>query len=135
MTQCIINSSQHCAVELLRPRKVFVQSLKVDVIIGVCPGNLSVRSFHPVIISFVLDVRDEAPLAADTIETVVCYEKLIKRIQKLCNYERFVTFSELAEQIAKLCLRDARVLKARVRVEKPEVIHEKYRIGVEVDLP
>jgi dihydroneopterin aldolase len=132
MTQHLIKSSQHCSGELIHPRRVFVLSLNVDAVIGDCLSRERARSLQPVLISFVLDVRDKDLLETDTIESVVCYEKLIKMIQRLCNSERFLTFSELAERIAKLCLRDARALNVRVRVEKSDVIHENYPIGVEV---
>ena len=39
----------------------------------------------------------------------------------------------LAERIAAACLKDRRVMAARVRIEKPEIIPNARSVGVEIE--
>ena len=65
--------------------------------------------------------------------SVVDYCALIDRIRAHAMSGHVHLVETLAEQIAAICLEDARVLKARVRVEKTEAIPDAESAGVEIE--
>ena len=66
-----------------------------------------------------LEIRPEPP-REDKITEVVDYGPLVARIRNVCAEAEFRLLESLAGRIAQACFFDARVVSARVRVEKPD---------------
>jgi dihydroneopterin aldolase len=79
-----------------------------------------------------LSVLDTPPDDHD-LASVVDYCALIDRIRAHAMNGHVHLVETLAEQIAAICLDDARVLKALVRVEKTEAIPDAESAGVEIE--
>jgi dihydroneopterin aldolase len=79
-----------------------------------------------------LSVLDTPPDDHD-LSSVVDYCALVDKIRAHAMREHVHLVETLAEQIAAICLQDARVLKARVRVEKTEAIPDAESAGVEIE--
>ncbi len=70
---------------------------------------------------------------SDDIADTVNYRAVTKRvIQQVESSQRF-TVEALAEDIARLCLEEDGVLRARVRVEKPGALRFARSVGVEIE--
>ena len=83
-------------------------------------------------INIELDVdRSPQPLQ-DDIGNVISYEGILQGIRTIAAGEHINLVETLAEQIADLCLADARALKVRVRIEKLEVEPAAAGVGVEI---
>lgn len=112
-----------------RTRQVFVRDLVVPCLIGVHrherDGAQRVR------VNLELDVID-GPVE-DRLSDVVNYETLIDAIRRLTAAGHVNLVETLAERIAALCFDDARVLAARVRVEKLDVVSDAASVGVEIE--
>lgn len=63
---------------------------------------------------------------------VVSYEIVVKRIKRLLAQGHVNLVETLAERVAELALKDRRVVKARVRVEKLDVF-KGAAVGVEIE--
>lgn len=76
---------------------------------------------------------EEPPSPEDRLENVVCYDELVAGVRRLLVDGHVNLIETLAERIAGLCLEDARVRTARVRVEKLDAIPDAAAVGVEIE--
>ena len=98
--------------------KVFVRAARIEAEVGVYAHEHGRR--QPLLIDVELDIAPvSAPLhIADTVN----YEAVVATAQALADSGHFKLIEAFAERLARACLADARVLRARVRVEKPEAL-------------
>jgi len=64
---------------------------------------------------------------------VVCYAEVVEGIRGLLADGHINLVETLAERIAALCLEDRRVIGAKIRVEKLDVMPEASAVGVEIE--
>ncbi|MFN4277183.1 MAG: dihydroneopterin aldolase [Ferrovibrio sp.] len=112
-------------------RRVFVRDLLLDALIGIYPEE-RVKS-QKILINLELWVAETPGESPRSYDEVVCYEQLVKRTKMLLAEGHIDLVETLAERLAALCLADERVLRTRVRVEKPEAIAEAAGVGVEIE--
>ena len=111
-------------------RHVFVRDLELGAKIGV--HTFERVTTQPVRLSVDLFVEDEGS-RSDQLNDVVCYEDIVEGIKSIIAAGHVNLVETLAENIADMCLGDARVLRCRVRVEKLQVIAEAASVGVEIE--
>lgn len=118
--------------EASRPaRRVFVRDLMLDALIGIYPEE-RVKP-QKLLVNLELWVAETPGEPPRSYAEVVCYEQLVKRTKALLAEGHVDLVETLAERLAAICLEDARVLRTRVRVEKPEAIAEAAGVGVEIE--
>ncbi len=111
-------------------RHMFVRDLVLPCRIGVYDREQAAT--QRVRINLDLGVED-SPAPGDRIDEVVCYDELVVQVRALLAGPHVNLVETLAEQIAGLCLADARVLSARVRVEKLDALPDAASVGVEIE--
>ncbi len=79
-----------------------------------------------------LETRPEPP-REDKITEVVDYGPLVARIRKVCAEAEFRLLESLAGRIAQACFFDARVVSARIRIEKLDRYPDVGGIGCEFE--
>jgi dihydroneopterin aldolase len=94
--------------------KVFVRGLEVDAEIGVHAHEKGRR--QPLIIDVELDVAAEGWRA---LSQTVNYETIADHARRIAGRGHIQVVESFAERLARACFTDPRVLKARIRVEKP----------------
>ena len=112
-------------------RKVFVENLVLDVHIG-CYDHEQGQA-QPVRIDFELDVVEPDDPTSDSLEDVVCYNRLTQGIKAIIAEGHIKLVETLAERIAELAIEHDMVLAAKVRVAKPEAIPEAAAAGVVIE--
>ena len=112
-------------------RRVFVRSLELLGSIGVYAHEH--RYEQRIVISLELEVRDNYDGVSDDIDGVYDYDLAIQAIKSIVTSDHFNLVETLAERIARMCLEDRRVLTARVRVEKPDVLPSCAGVGIEIE--
>lgn len=112
-------------------RHVFVHDLLLDAHIGIYQHEK--EGAQPVRINIDLTVREDDSEIEDHIDNVVCYEDVVKKVEKLIETGHLNLVETLAEDIAAACLDDSRVTVARVRVEKLQAITNAASVGVEIE--
>ncbi len=117
-------------------RRVFIRDMVLGARIGVYPEEKGGRQPMRVNISF--DMRDDGldypeGVGPDEIGRVVDYDGLAKRVRALVGRAHVQLVETMAEQIARLCLADARVVRVRVMVEKLTVFADAASAGVEIE--
>ena len=116
-------------------RRVFIRDLVLPARIGIHDHERA--QAQPVIINVDASV-EEAVEGADTTTTgtiadVVCYETLTRQIKEVLAGGHTDLVEALAEEIADRLLADARIIRLRIRLEKPEAIAEAVGVGVEIE--
>ncbi len=117
-------------------RRVFIRDLVLDARIGVYPEEK--LGPQPVRINISFEMRDDGidhpdGIGPDDVMRVVDYDTLATRVRALIGRAHVQLVETMAEQIAGLCLNDARVLTARVSVEKLAVFSDATSVGVEIE--
>ena len=94
--------------------KVFVTGLRIDAEIGVYRHEIG--RHQPLVVDVELDVPTAgAERLADTLN----YETILTSARAIASVGHIELVETFAERLARACLEDARVTRARVRVEKP----------------
>ncbi|HEX7760853.1 MAG TPA: dihydroneopterin aldolase [Caulobacteraceae bacterium] len=97
--------------------KVFVRGLKVDAEIGVYDHELHRR--QPLVVDVELDVAAGGwRHLADTVN----YEHVVQSAQAIAASGHIGLVESFAQRLAEACFEEPRVLRARVRVEKPQAL-------------
>ncbi len=124
-------SQKHMASAAAGLRHVFVRDLEVMATLGI----YDVEKLAPqrVIISIDLSVLEGKDAVADDISNVVSYEIVVKKVEAIIARGHVNLVETLAELIAASCLKDRRVVAARVRVEKPDIIPNARSVGIEIE--
>jgi dihydroneopterin aldolase len=113
-----------------RTMKVFVRDLVLPVRIGVYGHEK--HADQRVRINLELTCH-EHPAINDDHRNVVCYAEVVEGIRGLLTDGHINLVETLAERIAAMCLEDHRILAAKVRVEKLDVMPEASAVGVEIE--
>lgn len=81
-----------------------------------------------------LAVREDRALPiADDLRNVVCYDEIVGGIRRLTGAGHVSLVETLAERIAEMCLADARIRIARIRVEKLDIYPDAASAGIEIE--
>jgi dihydroneopterin aldolase len=119
-------------------RHMFIRDLVLTASIGVYPHEHAAR--QRVRINIDLAVTDDGgaklsrtAVGQDDLSRVVDYEAIANRVRAIAAAGHVQLVETLAERLCEACLADARILIARVRVEKLDVFADATSAGVEVE--
>lgn len=119
-------------------RHVFLHDLLFSAAIGVYASEQGIR--QRIRINVDLAVIDDgarhasrSPVGKDDLARVVDYAAVAAQVGTIVAAGHVQLVETLAERIAEACLGDPRVVSARVRVEKLEVMPDGATAGVEVE--
>ena len=108
--------------------KIFVRDVRIEAEIGVYAHEHGRR--QPLVIDVELDL---APRSVEHIADTVNYETAISKAKALAKSGHFKLVEAFAERLARSYLEDPLVLRARVRIDKPEALAP-ATAGVEIVL-
>jgi dihydroneopterin aldolase len=123
--------SHHVASAASGLRHVFVRDLDLMALIGIYDHEK--RDAQRIIVNIDLSVTEGDGPKDDDISHVVSYEIVVKKVEAIIAEGHTNLVETLCEKIAASCLRDKRVVAARVRVEKPDIIPNARSVGVEIE--
>jgi dihydroneopterin aldolase len=111
-------------------RHVFIRNLELLAHIGVYRHEED--KMQPIRINMDLATEDAGD-AQDRLDNVVDYAAVESRIRAIVSEGHVRLAETLAERIAAACLEDARVITARIRVEKLHALPGAESAGVEIE--
>ena len=123
--------SHHVASAASGLRHVFVRDLELMALIGIYDQEK--RDPQRIIVNIDLSVAEGIGPKDDDISHVVSYEIVVKKVEAIIAAGHVNLIETLCEKIAASCLTDKRVMAARVRVEKPDIIKNARSAGVEIE--
>ena len=112
-------------------RRIFVTDMVLAALIGIHRHEKDGR--QRVRINLEMEVIEEETPVQDRLSDVVCYEDVVTDIREIVTQGHINLVETLAELIAERCLKDQRVNKVRVRVEKLDVFADASSVGVEIE--
>lgn len=121
--------SHHVASAASRLRHVFVRDLELQAVLGIYDQEKTTP--QRIIVNIDLSVQEGS--GDDDISHVVSYEIVVKKVEAIIADGHLNLVETLCERIAQSCLTDRRVMAARVRVEKPDIIPTARSVGVEIE--
>jgi 7,8-dihydroneopterin aldolase/epimerase/oxygenase len=121
----------HVASSKSMIRHVFVRDLEVMATIGIYDHEKVTP--QRIIVNIDLSVRETEGPMEDEISHVVSYEIIVRKVESIIAEGHVNLVETLCEKFATACLRDKRVVGARVRIEKPDIIPNARSVGVEIE--
>jgi dihydroneopterin aldolase len=110
--------------------KVFVTGLKVQAEIGVYRHEIG--RVQPLVVDVELDVPSAG---SERLSETLNYETILDAARSIASQGHIELVETFAERLARACLADGRVTRARVRVEKPLALApDAVAAGVEITL-
>ncbi|HSR30278.1 MAG TPA: 2-amino-4-hydroxy-6-hydroxymethyldihydropteridine diphosphokinase [Anaerolineae bacterium] len=111
--------------------RIHIKDLLLRTIIGINDEERHNR--QDVLINIELHASTHAAGASDDIADAVNYRTITKRVIALVEGSQFYLVEKMAAEIARICLKDPRVERATVRVEKPGALRFARSVGVEIE--
>jgi FolB domain-containing protein len=111
--------------------QIHIRDLHLRAVIGISEEER--RDRQDVLINLTLDSDTRAAGRSDDISDALNYRTLTKRIITLGEGSPFFLIEKLAAEIARLCLEDRRVERARVSVEKPGALRFARSVSVIIE--
>ena len=110
---------------------VFINDLRIETIIGIYDWERRVRQTISLDLEMACDIRRAA--ATDAIEDTLNYKAVAKRLLAFVQDSRFQLVETLAEEVARLVLREFPVEWVKVTLHKPGAIRHSKDVGVMIE--
>ena len=113
--------------------KVLIKNLQVETIIGIFNWEREVRQ----VVSIDLEMEFDNKVAAksDDIEDALDYKQIGKRVSSYVERSKFKLVERLAEQIAKLVLKEFPFSSLTISVTKPGALRGSESVGISITRP
>ena len=111
--------------------KIFIDRLLVRGIVGINPEERTHK--QDIYISITLFADLSRACSSDNIDDTINYKKLKLDVLEFTEKSSYFLIEKLAEEIAKLSLRDKRVKKCIVKVEKPTALRFCNSVAIEIE--
>lgn len=107
---------------------IFLHDLRIKAIVGIWDWERKLRQTVSVDLEMGADIRKAA--ATDSIEDTLDYKRLAKRVQQFVEESEFQLVETLAENIARIVVKEFDVPWVVVKVNKPGAIRGSRDVGV-----
>ncbi len=110
--------------------RIEIRDLLLRCIIGINEDER--KNKQDVLINVVMWADTRAAARSDAIEDAVNYRTVTKQIIEHVEASQYFLVERLAERVAEICLRDARVQQVQVSIEKPTALRFARSVGVTI---
>jgi len=111
-------------------RTVFIKDFIVHEIIGIHDREKIKK--QKIKFNIVIDVNQNTIPNEKDIRSIIDYEKIITKIEKITKRTRYNFLESLAENSFKEIFEDKRINSVKIKIEKPDAIKNADSVGVEV---
>lgn len=112
------------------PDRIVVEGLRADTVIGLYTWERMVRQELRIDLTLHCDLREAG--ASDQVTDTVDYKTLTNDVRERVESSRYLLIETLASDIAEHCLRDERVSRVEVRVNKTGALRHADNVAVVV---
>ncbi len=113
--------------------KVFIKNLQVETIIGIFDWEREVRQVVSIDLEMEFDNKKAAK--SDDIKDALNYKKIGKRVSGYVKKSKYKLVERLAEQIAKIVLKEFPVSSLILSVTKPGALRGSESVGIRITRP
>ncbi len=114
----------------MKMAQIRIKNLRTRAIIGAYEEERKKK--QEIIINVVLDFDAKEAIKSDTLSSSVDYADITKRIMENVEQSTFFLLEKLADSILKVVMKDKRVLRANVEVDKPHALDHADSVSVSV---
>ena len=111
-------------------RTVFIKDFIIEEIIGIHKHEKIKK--QKIKFNIVLDINQSSVPDEKNIKSIVDYEKITNKLEKLTKNKKYNFLESLAEDSFKEIFEDKRINSLKIKIEKPEAIKNAGSVGVEV---
>ena len=111
-------------------RTVFIKDFIIEELIGI--HKIEIIKKQKIKFNIVLDVNQSFTPNEKDINSIVDYEKITNKLEKLTKNKKYNFLESLAEDSFKEIFEDKRINTVTIKIEKPEAIKNADSVGVEV---
>ena len=111
--------------------KIVLTDLRIDAVIGIWDWEKR----NPQTISIDLEMQTDTKKASqlDSIEDVLDYKAVSKRVKQFIQASQFNLIETLAENVAKIILEEFDAQWLKLRISKPFAIRDSRNVGVSIE--
>ncbi len=110
--------------------RILIRDLNVRCIIGVNAEERREKQDVLIHLSLYGDLHKAG--TTDFFEDAIDYRALKKQVFAMVEKSQYFLIEALAEAIAKICLKNSKIVQVRVTVEKPSALRFARSVGVEI---
>lgn len=110
--------------------RIHMRDLRCYCIVGIFEHERKTK--QEVVINLTIYADLSKPCASDNIDDTINYKSLKQDILSMVESSGFFLIEKMAEEIAAICLRDARVQRCDVSVDKPGALRYARSVAVEI---
>ena len=110
--------------------KVFIEDLEIETIIGIFGWEREVKQI--VNISLEMDFDISKAGKTDNIDDALNYKSICKCVINLVENSSFFLVEKMAEEVAKLVLKNKEIKKVTVKVSKPGALRGSRNVGIKI---
>ena len=111
-------------------RKIVIKNLILNIFIGI--HDFEKKKKQKVRFNIEVETNPNTKPSNKDFSTIVDYETLVNKIKALVKKQNHELLEELAENIFKIIFQNKLVKKAKVKLEKLQIIRESESVGVDV---
>jgi dihydroneopterin aldolase len=111
---------------------IYIKNLTVNARIGV--HDFEQQKPQRIIVNCDMGLYPDARQNIDVIADTVCYATVRDKIIAHLTAFSFQLLETAAADIGQICLQDARVKSAHIRIEKPDIFPDADAVGVAIDV-
>ena len=111
-------------------RTVFIKDFIIEEIIGIHKHERIKK--QKIKFNIILDINQSSVPDEKNIKSIVDYEKITNKLEKLTRSKKYNFLESLAEDSFKEIFEDKRINSVTIKIEKPDAIKNAKSVGVEV---
>jgi dihydroneopterin aldolase len=111
--------------------KIFLRDLEIEAVIGIWEWERRIKQKVSIDLEMAADAR--AASSADQIEDTLNYRDVAKRLIQFVGGTQFELVESLAEEVARVIVKEFNVPWTRVSVAKPGAIEGSRTVGVTIE--
>src|SRR3989338_3788711 len=117
-------------LKIINRDKIIIKDLEIDCIVGVRKRERKEK--QKILVTVEIFTNIEKAAKSSNIKDTINYSSIIKNIKKLITGKKYLLLETMAEDVAKLILKDKKANKARVLVKKPKAVPKGKYAAVEI---
>ncbi len=110
---------------------IYIQGLKVDTIIGIHDWERKER--QPIVLDIEMAVQADRAAVSDWIGYALDYSTVSARVIEFVEASQYKLIETLAEQLARIIMREFAVPWLQLRVSKPNALQEAKDVGIVIE--